>query len=283
MREVPVLLFRSMRRMLERYGIQTAPCLEDLALARVPSWAVGGRVDWDDLAIFLERCTAHLAPEEQERVGELYPLENHFLQYLLRSTLSPRLLHRIGWESTKRAFPHMDIGVDEITDQLVAIHMELPRTFRGSAFFFRGTVGECRTLTELLGLGPSHVVADVGPWHGRYVVRLPGAPAEDARFESQRLLLDRRWKLPTLIAWLFGHEEKEGSGAALLDRLEHAHGLSATEAVIVVRIGQGVSIPEVAHELGLSASELDHLLRREQERISDAVRAELVARLARSA
>jgi hypothetical protein len=57
MREVPVLLFRSMRRMLERYGIQTAPCLEELALARVPAWAIGGRVDRDELAIFLERCS----------------------------------------------------------------------------------------------------------------------------------------------------------------------------------------------------------------------------------
>jgi len=282
MREVPVLLFRSMRRMLERYGIQTAPCMEDLTLARVPAWAVGGRVHWDDLAIFLERCTAHLPPEEQERVGELYPFENHFVQYLVRSTLSPRLLHQIGWASTKRAFPHMDVGVDEITDQLVAIHMELPRTYRGSAFFFRGTVGECRTLTELLGLGPSHVIADVGPWHGRYVVRFPGAPAEDARFESQRLLLDRRWTLPTLIAWLFAHEE-DASAAALLDRLERAHGLSAAEAITVVRLGQGVSVPEVAHELGRSVGEIERLLQREHERISEAVRAELVARLARSA
>jgi DNA-binding CsgD family transcriptional regulator len=282
MREVPVLLFRSMRRMLERYGIHTAPCLEDLPLARVPAWAIGGRVNWDDLAIFLERSTAHLTPEEQERVGELYPLENHFVQYLVRSTLSPRLLHRIGWASTKRAFPHMDIGVDELTDQLVAIHMELPRTHRGSAFFFRGTVGECRTLTELLGLGPSLVTADVGPWHGRYVVRFPGALADDDGFESQRLLLDRRWKLPTLIAWLFGHEV-EGSDAALLDRLERAHGLSAAEATTVVRLGRGVSVPEIAYELGLSVSEVERLLRQEHERIGEAVRAELVAHLARSA
>lgn len=201
MREVPVLLFRSMRRMLERYGLRTAPHLEGLSLAKVPAWAIGGRVDWDELAVFLERCVGHLDPADQERVGELYPFENYYLQFLVRSTVSPRLLHRIGWASTKPAFPHMDIGVEELTDHHVVVHMELPRTYRGCAFFFRGTVGECRTMTEVLGLGPSEVDADVGPWHGRYAIRFPGAvPEDDLRVASRRLLGDRQWNLPTLIA-----------------------------------------------------------------------------------
>jgi hypothetical protein len=277
MREVPIVLFKSMRRAFERYGIRTGGCLEGLSLAKVPAWAIAGRVDWDELAIFLERCAEGLGPDEQERIGELYPFENHFLQFIVRNTVSPRLLHRIVWESTKPAFPHMRVSIEELTDHHVVTHIELPRSYRGSPFFFRGTVGEFRTMTELLGLGPSQVEADVGPWHGRYVARFPEAlPEEDLGVASRRLLADRQWALPTLVGWLFGHE-RDAHAEDVLDRLQRVRGLSAVEATAVVRLGTGVSVPEIAHELGLGVAALEELLRTERERLSDAVRAELVA------
>lgn len=278
MREVPVLLFRAMRRTFERYGVDTTPHLRGLSLATVPAWAIGGRVDWDELATFLERCAEPFSAEEQERIGELYPLENHFLQFIVRSVLSPQMFHRLVWRNTKPAFPHLEIRLDELSDRHAVLHLELPRRYRGSTVFFRGTIGECRTMTELLGLGPSEVEADASPWHGHYVIRFPGDPEQDdLREASRRLLRDRQWRLPTLIGWLFGHES--GRGEAMRERLERAHGLSAVEATIIVRLGEGASVPEIAHELGIGRSELEALLGREHDRLSDAVRAELVDRV----
>src|SRR5690606_4832868 len=110
------------------------------------------------------------------------------------------------------------------------VHMVLPRTHRGSSVFFRATVGECRTITEMLGLGVSQVEADVGPWHGRYWIGFPSAvPEDELGAASRRLLGDRQWKLPTLIAWLFGHAQ-EAQADEVCDRLQRVHGLSAIEA-----------------------------------------------------
>lgn len=279
MSEVPVVLFNSMRRTLERYGVSTAEHLRGLSLASVPRAAFGGRVPWDELALFLNRATEHLSPEEQERAGELYPIENRWIHLILRTALSPRLVHRILWASTPPAFPHMEVGISEHSDEHVVVFMTLPPRYRGCEFFFRGTTGECRTVTELLGLGPSVVSADVSAWHGVYRVRFPPGAAEedDLAAASARLVSDRRWKLPALIGWLFGFDH--GDIGPLLHRLERVRGLHPDEARIVVRLGQGARLHQVAAELGWSVARMEAHLAARREAITQAVRSELAARL----
>ncbi len=279
MSEVPVMLFNAMRRTLERYGVATAEHVHGLSLAGVPPDAFGGRVPWDELALFLNRACEGLSPEEQERIGELYPIENRWVHFILRTALSPTLMHRILWSSTPHAFPHLDVSVDEHSSAHVVARMTMARHHRGCEVFFRATAGECRTVTELFGLGPSVVEADVSAWHGVYRVRFPeaAAAADDLRAASARLVADGRWQLPALVGWLFGFER--GDVRALLERLQNGRGLAPEEARIVVRLGQGAPRRVIAAELGWSVARLDAHLARRQDAIAEAVRGELASRV----
>jgi DNA-binding CsgD family transcriptional regulator len=235
-------------------------------------------VAWDELALFLNRCTDGLSEEEHERIGELYPIENGAIHFLMRAALSPARLHRVAWLATRRAFPHLGIEFEEISKSHVVARLELPRRYRGCPFFFRGTVGECRTLTELLGVGPSEVTADVGGWHGYYDIRFAAGDGvlDDLRAASRRLVGDHRWAVSSLIGWLFS---VEGEDAQLAARLERVHGLSPAEARIVIRLGHGVDLRDIAAELGWRRSDVEGHLRAEHARIGAALRAEVAARM----
>jgi hypothetical protein len=278
MSEIPVALFNAMRSTFERYGIRTSDHLHGLSLAGVSPSAFGGRVSWDELALFSNRAADGLTHAQQEAVGELYPLENRWIHFLLRTALTPRRMHRILWASTPYAFPHIDVGVDEHSDAHVVVRMTMPRRYRGCEVFFRATTGECRTITELFGIGRSAVDADVSGWHGVYRVRFPAVltAREELSATSARLLGDRRWKLPALIGWLFGFEHRDLR--ALEERLQ-AQGLSPEEAHVVVRLGQGAPLRQIAAELGWSAALAESRLASRHGAITAAVRHELAARV----
>lgn len=259
MREVPALLFGFMRRTLDRYGVDTALLIEGSSLERVDVSKLGERVDWDELARFLNRCAEGLSAEEQERVGELYPVENRHFHAFVRAAVSPRILYRLAWKAAKPAYPHMELDCWSVPGG-VRVSMEMPPRYRGCPLFFRATVGECRTLPELLGLGPAEVEADVGSHHGRYLVRLPTSSSllDDLEAVGRRVVEQTGWDLASLAGWLVAQERPWNAN--------QAKGLGPLEARAALRLGQGASLAEIAAELGLSEPETRRCL--EQARVS---------------
>ncbi|MFW5925287.1 MAG: helix-turn-helix transcriptional regulator [Myxococcota bacterium] len=255
MREVPALLFGFMCRTLDRYGVDTATLLHGSPLERVDVGRLGERVDWDELARFLNRCAEGLCVEEQERVGELYPIENRYLHALVRAGVSPRVLYWIAWKAAKPAYPHMDLDCRYVPGG-VRVSMEMPPRYRGCPLFFRATVGECRTLTELLGLGPADVEADVGSHHGHYLVRIPTSSSlkDDLEAAGRRLVQQTGWDLVSLVGWLLAQERPWNA--------DQANGLGPLEARAVLLLGQGASLAEIAAELALSVPETRRRLER---------------------
>lgn len=168
MREVPAKLFGFMREMSRRAGADVDRAQAGLALRAVDVDAPGERMDWDEVAIFLERAHGHLPPDRMEAIGETYVQTHVWQQLMARVIGSPRLICEVCFGPlTQAAFPHMRV-VLEPTDAGVRWELTLPDRFAPSPFFFRATAGEARALTTLVGRPPAHVEADVGPRHGRY-------------------------------------------------------------------------------------------------------------------
>ncbi|MFW6049846.1 MAG: helix-turn-helix transcriptional regulator [Myxococcota bacterium] len=262
MREVPAPLFGFIRESFERHGIETEPHLRDLKLAHVDTSRLGERVDWDELALFMNRCGEGLTDEEQERLGERYAHANRFLSLLMRVTLSPRLYHHVLWRLvTPHAYPHIDVGCRDVPDGRVLISLVLPEQHRPCPIFFRGTTGELRRCTELLGHPPSEVEADVGPYHGHYLVTLPERESivealKDAGGRVAEQVGPELGRLMVLIA------RSDTGGAVSVQDLQRAHGLTRAEARVAVRIGEGKAVPDIAEELGISVQTVRTHLKR---------------------
>lgn len=260
MREVPAVLFGFMRATFERAGVDVAACLDGLPLAQIEP-SLGQRVDWNDLAEFLNRCARGMSDEEQERLGESYVSDNRYLLLILRALHAPRLVHSVAWRASRPAFPHMDIGYTELADGRLRIHMQLPDRFAACPVFFRGTVGECRAITERLGLGPSQVEADVGPRHGTYLVRLPPHESriDSAIREAQDVGEGLASHLSALYHFFLGHDD---AGPLEIDDLRREHGLTRAEARVAVRLAEGATVMEIADELAIQVDTVRTHLKR---------------------
>jgi hypothetical protein len=273
MREVPAALFGFICRVFQRYGLDTRGSLEGLRLEGVDPTRFGERVDWDELAQFLNRCAQPLDPAQQEALGELYPFEHRYMQFGAQVLRSPRLLYRGLGYVTQAAVPHMRVGCRFLEDGRVLFEMHLPETYTPCPVFFRGTAGEYRTLTQLFGLGRSEVEADVGPWHGRYFIRLPNDDtAMEAGFGGLLGAGDRMLaRLERLFHWLLSQDVPSGETDAA--RLRSEQGLSWMEAHVALQLARGEGMGRAAANLGIPVAAVAQHLERLEDRLPQATHA----------
>jgi hypothetical protein len=271
MREVPASLFGFMCRVLERYGLETRSAFRGLALAEVDPSRFGERVDWDELAMFLNRCTEGLDPEAQEAMGELYPIENRYMHFAAQAVRSPRVFYRLLEYVTQAAMPHMTVRSGTLDDGRIQFELSLPEHFVPCPVFFASTAGEFRTLTELFGRGRSHVEADVGPWHGRYRIQLPAADDADTPFEASQTRKDQVLEgLGRLFRWIVSQDVPSGEVDAA--RLRREQGLSWLEAHVVLQVARGESIARTAANLGLPSDVVQRQVRRLEQKVAGSAR-----------
>jgi hypothetical protein len=251
MREVPAALFGFICRVFQRYGLDTRASLEGLRLERVDPNRFGERVDWDELAQFLNRCAQPLDEAQQEALGELYPFENRYMQLGAQVLRSPRLLYRVLGYVTQAALPHMRVECGFVEDGRVRFEVRLPEHHTPCPVFFTATAGEFRTVTELFGSGRSEVEADVGPWHGRYLIRLPredavleGASAGGGGAGEQVLA-----RVERVFAWIVSQDVPSGDVDAA--RLRREQGLSWLEAHVALQLARGEGVARAAANLGI--------------------------------
>jgi DNA-binding CsgD family transcriptional regulator len=252
MREVPAAIFGFTCRALARYGVDTAEHMRGLRLAEVDPERIGERVDWDELAEFWNRATRGLTNEEQEALGELYPLEDKYLHIAARTVPTPRLLMHLIGHVTRASMRHMDVGVWDERDGAVRFEMAVPSGYLPCTPFFRSITGEWRGILALLGGSGSAVEAEVGPWRGSYrVVLPPSAPPSGALSRAGAWLAEQLGReLASMVAWILS---QDASDEALdVEHLRRSHGLTWAEAHVAVRLARGEPIEQVAGALGLS-------------------------------
>jgi hypothetical protein len=252
MREVPAAVFGFTCRALARYGVNPADHMRGLRLAEVSPERIGERVDWDELAEFWNRATRGLTNEEQEALGELYPLEDKYLHIAARTVPTPRLLMHLIGHVTRASMRHMDVGVWDERDGAVRFEMAVPSSYLPCTPFFRSITGEWRGILALLGGSGSAVEAEVGPWRGSYrVVLPPTAPPSGALSRAGAWLAEQLGReLASMVAWILS---QDASDEALdVVQLRRRHGLTWAEAHVAVRLARGEPIEQVAGSLGLS-------------------------------
>lgn len=254
MREVPAILYDLMRQTFESHGVETTPPLAGLALATVePRW--GERVDWDELAVFMNRCAEGLTEQEQEALGERYLTINRYVGLLVRTAISPSLFLRLWWSLGQACFPHMDVGMRKLSARRLHAWAVLPSEYRECPVYFRATAGEARTVTGFLGIGESEVEADLGPRHGHYYITLPHVQGMEPPEREVR----EATALERMFAFMVGADEPSPLGERdLQGRWE----LTPMEARVALGVGRGHALREIAHELGIGVETVRTHLKR---------------------
>lgn len=272
MREVPSLLYAYMSELLEGGGRDTRAALAGLPLAAVRP-RIGVRVDWDPLAIFLNRATDGLPDDELESLGEGYVRVNRYLGALLSAVKRPTVFYRILWLASRHAFPHMSFRVEAPRPSELGLTMTLPRSFEGCRFFFRGTIGELRALPRLLRLPDAIVEADVGTHEGHYRVLLsaPERTWSESRGEDFHDLLveDVLSAIPPL-------GDVDGAPVSVVYALQQRHGLTRAEARVAVRLADGMALREIARDLHVTIETVRTHLKRAYGKLGVRRQAELV-------
>jgi DNA-binding CsgD family transcriptional regulator len=254
-REVPAKLFGFMREMSRRMGADVEAAQADLALRDIDVEAAGNRVDWDEVARFLERAHGHQTAEEIERVGEMYVQTHVWQQLIARIVGTPRLMYELCMGPLARAaFPHLDISVDSnATGVRVEIH--LPARYEPTPVFFRATAGEVRMMTTIIGRPRARVATDVGPRHGIYDIALDEPPkaldrAVHAAARSYDLVVTEAVRL---MRRAVSAEDAETEPASVLE-LQRRLGLTHTEARVAARLASGLGVKDIAGALGIRVS-----------------------------
>jgi DNA-binding CsgD family transcriptional regulator len=253
--EVPAKLFGFMREMSRRVGADIAAAQAGLALRDIDTDATGVRVDWDDIARFLERAHGHQPPDEIERIGEMYVQTHVWQQLIARVIGTPRLMYEICMGQLGRAsFPHLDISVESNATG-ARIELSLPERYEPCSVFFRATTGELRVMTTLVGRPPARVDADVGPRHGVYDIALDEPPMTldrvvRAAAKSYDLVATEAVHLMRLA---ISPERAHDEPASVLE-LQRRLGLTHMEARVTARLATGLSVKEIADALGIRVS-----------------------------
>lgn len=254
MREVPAKLFGFMREMSRRAGADIEAAQAGLALRHVNVDIPGERVDWDDVARFLERAHGHMSQEELERLGATY-VDTHLWQQVLARVLgTPRLLCQMACGPlAQAAFPHIQFEVESHPTRL-RFELRLPERYEPSRVFFAATAGELRALPAQVGRPPARVDSDVGPRHGFY----------DVHFDEPPMMLDR-----AVAAAGHAYDLVAAETIRLMDRavrgdnraadptvleLQREIGLTHMEARVTARLAAGLSPQEIARALGIRVS-----------------------------
>lgn len=276
MREVPSVLFGFMRDLLEQEGFDTRSAAEGLHLAGLEP-RLGRRVDWDELATFLNRATAGISVDEALRLGEQYVKVNRYLRAFMSAAVDPRRLFHLAWVGARPAFPHMDLRVEDLQDGRLHLSARLPAAFQGCLFYFQGTAGELRAAPRLLRLPDATVVWDVGTHHGAYTVQLTEVDSVWQRVkrglrEGQGLVLD---DLLALVDNAF-RAGMPPSRSAHVRSLEELYGLTHAEARVASRVGRGLAVKEIAADLHISVETVRTHLKRIYAKTGTRRQAELV-------
>ncbi|MFW6067147.1 MAG: helix-turn-helix transcriptional regulator [Myxococcota bacterium] len=246
MREVPAVLFGFMCRAFQTHGVDTTAKTAGLRLASVDPDRFGDRVDWDDLALFLDRCGDGLGDAELEAVGETYVEVSTYIQLVLRTVRSVGPAVRVLAELARHAFPHMEVAYRELRHDRLRLDIALPPPYRACRTYFRAAVGVLRALPGGLALPPAPVQAEVASRHGSYDVRLPMDGPADPVDEQQQLATD----LIRVLSYAFQHDD--AGAEAMIGRLRGDHGLTQAEARVALRIARGQSVKMIAYDLGVS-------------------------------
>ncbi|MFW6067529.1 MAG: helix-turn-helix transcriptional regulator [Myxococcota bacterium] len=230
--------------------MSTAPCLEGLSLPHNDAGRVGARLDWNEVALFLNCCAQDMSPAEQEAMGELYPLEDRYLHLAARTIRSPRLVFHLVALVSQAGWRHMRFFARDLDEEHVEIRILLPERYVPCPVFFRGMAGEWRGLVQLLGLGDCEVEADVGPWHGRYRIQLPQPSGPDGSMGrlAQRMLEPFGRELAHLVAWILSQDIRDGGDERVV--LQRQHRLSWMETHVAMLLARGHGVEQIAVELG---------------------------------
>lgn len=272
MREVPSMLFGYMREMIEQAGLDARGALEGLNLARRRP-RFGTRVDWDEVATFLNRATAGLSDDEMDAVGETYVRVNRYISALLHVVTRPTVMYRLGWLTSRHAFPHIAFTVEQRKGSDLTLTMTLPPEFQGSRFFFRGTVGELRAIPRLLRLPDAEVDADVSTHHGTYRVRLT---APERSWMQRGEDGDEELLVEDLLGLLPPQREAAGVSPGVMQALQERHGLTRAEARVALRLAEGLSVPAIARDLNVTVETIRTHLKRTYGKTGARRQAELV-------
>lgn len=242
-----------MREHAQMAGLDVAGAAHGLRLAAVDPSRLGERVDWDEIAEFLERLYGDCTDAEIEAVGEGYLEVNTWAQLAASLVMTPRMLAEVGWEATRPSFPHWDIAIDTSVDP-IEVSVAIPEEYRGSRVMMVALIGEMRALPTLVGDEPAEVEAEVGARFGRYRVHIASEPTwRDEAFRRGRLALDR---MSAAVLDLLGvaarHDRMASPTIPAAADLQRDHGLTPAESRVVARLIRGSSVAEIAEELSVS-------------------------------
>ena len=253
--EVPAKLFGFMRETSRRLGADVEAAQAGLAVRDIDVDEKGRRVDWDDVARFLERAHGHEPVERVEHLGEMYAQMHVWQQIVARVVATPRLMYELCMGPLARAsFPHFDISVESNATG-VRVEILLPDRYEASPVFFRATLGEVRVMTTLLGRPPARVAADVGLRHGVYEIELDEPPATldralHAAARTYDYVVSETVRLMQLVVSADRVEEESNHVLELQRRLR----LTRMEARVSARLAEGLSVNEIAGALGVRIS-----------------------------
>jgi DNA-binding CsgD family transcriptional regulator len=268
--EVSSLFVPYFVRSVARAGVDPAPHLRGLAIEHVRPMP-GRRVDWNELATFLNRVGETLTLEQQERLGDAFPTENALMVATARVVMPPKLFYRAIASMGEMSFRHMRCSGEAIDERHVRTSMSIDRHHTGCLPFFRGSVGEFRTISDLWGIGPSVVEAEVTPWGGTYFVTLPEAARGIAwPHVAQRVARE----FVKAAEHLFASGDSKPPTDVLA--LQRTHGLTRAEARVVSRLAVGLDLPTIAAELGVGVETVRSHLKRAYAKTGTSRQAELV-------
>jgi DNA-binding CsgD family transcriptional regulator len=252
--EVPAKLFGFMRETSRRAGADVEAAQEGLAVRDINVDAKGLRVDWDDVARFLERAHGHETIEQIERMGEMYAQMHVWQQIVARLVGTPRLMYELCMGPLcHESFPNLDVSVDSHATG-VRFEMLLPERYEASTVFFRATIGEVRVMPTLLGRPRARVTADVGPRHGIYDIELDEPSTLDRAVHAAARSYDLvATEAVRLVRLAVSAERTEDEPSSVLE-LQRRHGLTRMEARVTARLADGLSVKDIAAALRIRVS-----------------------------
>ncbi|MCG5051430.1 MAG: LuxR C-terminal-related transcriptional regulator [Myxococcales bacterium] len=278
-REVPAKVFEFLRELGVYQGRDVEGALRGLSLRHVDTNVAGARVDWNDLAVFMNRMFDGLSVQEMEKAGEDYVRVNAWIQMALAFFGTPRLLYFGVAEMTKALgfFPHMRTDV-ELQEASLHIEFHLPETFEPCPFFFHGTTGEYRQMNTLFGKPQAHVEAHTTGRSGIYEIFFTDAPtALDRIFKTGINAYDGvAGEFRRLLLAATGTSASSAEASLNVIQMQKSHGLTLAEARVASRLAKGRSVPEIGLDLKISTGTVRSHLKASYAKTGARSQAELV-------
>jgi DNA-binding CsgD family transcriptional regulator len=246
------------------------------------------RVRWDDYCVVMERFEGLAGgPESCVRLlEENYDRSFPEVRKAAASLISPALLYRFLVDVfTPIVLPNIIATYENLGDEHLRLAIRLVAGCRPCQTFFNGTIGTIRGAPRHLDLPSAEVVADIGPCHGIYDVRVPRSRTVAARFAR---LSRRVWPAvlrlvvganddgtPISVAvGSFGSEDIDGRIAETTQLWK----LTRRQVDVLGLVVRGHSNKRIATELGCAENTVELHLTQLLRRAGVSTRAELTAR-----